>query len=199
MDDLGRWEPMSPDSVAKLFARMRGPWWIAGGYAIELYLGRTIRSHGDIDVLLLRRDQQQVHEVLAGWDIHVADPPGRLRPWRAGVWLPGRIHDIWCREHPEGPWRLQVMLDEADGEEWRSRRHPGIRRPISSIGHCTENGLPFLAPEIQLFYKAKGLRPKDATDFAAALPRLDSDTRRWLDQALALTAPDHPWRAELAG
>ncbi|MFI6500277.1 hypothetical protein [Nonomuraea typhae] len=32
--------------------------------------------------------------------------------------LPERAHDIWAREHSGGPWRFQLMLDEAEGEEW---------------------------------------------------------------------------------
>lgn len=188
---------MSPETVAGLFSQLTMPWWIAGGYAIELFVGHALRSHGDIDVLLLRRDQQKVHEVLDGWDIQAADPPGTLRPWHAGEWLPVGIQDIWCREHSDAPWRIQVMLDEADGDEWRSRRDARIRRPISSLGLLAEHGTPFLAPEVQLFYKSKRKLPKDEIDFAAALPLLDSDARRWLDEALAVTAPSHPWRTAL--
>ena len=196
-NSLGPWEPMSPETVTGLFGQLTNPWWIAGGYAIELLVGHALRSHGDIDVLLLRRDQQQVHQVLDGWDIQAADPPGTLRPWHAGERLPVGIHDIWCREHPDGPWRVQVMLDEADGDEWTSRRDARIHRPIASLGRLTADGTPILAPEVQLFYKAKRKLPKDEIDFAAALPLLDSEARRWLDQSLALTAPGHPWRAAL--
>nr|WP_202805713.1 amino acid transporter [Actinopolymorpha alba] len=135
--------------------------------------------------------------MLEGWDIQAADPPGTLRPWHAGEWLPESVHDIWCRERPDGPWRLQVMLDKADGDEWISRRDARIHRPISSLGLLTENGTPILAPEVQLFYKAKRALTKDEIDLAAALPSLTPDARRWLDHALAVTAPDHPWRAKL--
>jgi hypothetical protein len=197
-DELGPWEPLSPAEVAGMFGRMTAPWWIAGGWAIELFLGRPVRSHADIDILLLRRDQHWVHELLPGWDIQAADPPGSLRPWPAGETLPAEVHDIWCREHPGGPWRLQFMLDVTDGEDWVSRRDARIRRPVASLGLRTEDGLPILAPEIQLFYKAKGLRPKDSVDFEAALPHLDTAARHWLDSALAMTAPAHRWRAALA-
>ncbi|MGW7682467.1 nucleotidyltransferase domain-containing protein [Kribbella sp. NPDC054772] len=196
--DLGAWDPLSPESVTGLFGRLTTPWWIAGGYAIELLAGRPLRPHGDIDVLLLRRDQQIVHEVLDGWDIQAADPPGTLRPWPAGEWLPFGIQDIWCREHPDGPWRIQVMLDEADGGEWTSRRDARIHRPVASLGIRTDRGIPVLAPEVQLFYKSKRKLPKDEIDFAAVLPLLDSEARRWLDESLALTAPSHPWRAALS-
>lgn len=82
--DLGAWDPLTPGAVAGLFSQLTTPWWIAGAYAIELFLGRALRTHGDIDVLLLRRDQLAVHQVLKGWDITAADPPGTLRPWGRG-------------------------------------------------------------------------------------------------------------------
>jgi hypothetical protein len=198
-DEDAPWDPLRPSEVADLCRAVTAPWWIAGGYAIELFVGRPVRTHADIDILLLRQDQQVVHDVVAGWDVHAADPPGTLRPWPAGEQLPTEVHDIWCREKPGGPWRLQVMLDVAIGDEWVSRRDARIRRPVGSIGMHTADGLPFLAPEIQLFYKAKGLLPKDQVDFDAAVPQLDRSARRWLDDSLAVTAPDHPWRAALAG
>lgn len=89
------------------------------------------------------------------------------------------------------------MLDDTDADDWRSRRDSRIIRPVWALGWLAVGGSPVLAPDVQLFYKAKGLRPKDETDFAAALPLLDTEARHWLDHALALTIPDHPWRANL--
>jgi hypothetical protein len=198
-DELGPWDPMTPAEVAALLGPLAAPWWVAGGWAIELFLGYTVRPHGDVDVLLLRRDQEWVHKVLKGWDIQAADPPGSLRPWHEGERLPAEVHDIWCREALGGPWRFQFMLDEADGDQWRSRRDVRLRRPVSSLGFRTDDGILVLAPEVQLFYKAFGRRPKDEVDFAAALPVLGSDARQWLDEALGMAAPSHPWRDVLHG
>jgi hypothetical protein len=114
----GRWEPAPPGEVASIFAKTPCPWWVAGGYAIELAVGRPIREHGDIDVMVLRRDQLHVQRVLDGWEWWAADPPGTLRPWARGEALPVGVHDVWCRPGPAGPWRIQVMLDESDGGDW---------------------------------------------------------------------------------
>ena len=49
---------------AGLFADV--PWWcVAGGHAVELAVGRPLRPHSDIDVLLLRRDQLAAQHALA--------------------------------------------------------------------------------------------------------------------------------------
>jgi hypothetical protein len=197
---IGRssWEPATPAEVAEIFSSCEARWWIAGGYAIELATGQPIRDHSDIDVLLLRRDQLVVQEALPGWQWRAADPPGSLRPWRPGEQLPAGVHDIWCRPGPRRPWRIQVMLEESSGGDWISRRDERIRRPITSIGLVTARGIPYLAPEIQLFYKAKNQRAKDEADFAATLPILTEAQKRWLSHALSLVyGPAHPWRLRL--
>lgn len=188
---------MTPTEVAELFAEFDAPWWVAGGYAIELAIGRPVRPHADIDILVLRRDQLAVQRLLAGWEWWAADPPGVLRPWTAGEVLPPAIHDIWCRPAAEESWRLQVMLDASSGADWVSRRNPRLRRPIAELGHTTEDGIPYLAPEIQLSYKAARPRPKDEQDFTEVLPVLTAERQRWLYAALTDTYGDHPWRDRL--
>ncbi|WP_405607205.1 amino acid transporter [Streptomyces sp. NBC_01511] len=194
---LGRWEPAPPAEVVRLFSGLRCPWWIAGGYAIEFAVGHAFRSHGDIDVLLLRRDQLAAQRALAGWEWWAADPPGTLRPWAAGEILPPGVHDIWCRPGPGTPWRIQVMLDESHGRQWTSRRDPRVRRPVGGLGATSAEGAPYLAPEVQLFYKAKEPRPQDEEDFAAVLPLLTDDRRQWLADAISLAYGTRPWLARL--
>lgn len=186
------WEPLTPAEVSRLFAAVDAPWWIAGGYAVELAAGRPLRAHGDIDVLLLRRDQLAAQRALAGWEWWAADPPGSLRPWRPGEILPPDVHDIWCRPSASPPWRVQLMLDESEGSDWVSRRDPRIRHPLSTITRISPDGFPYLTPEIQLFYKARAPREKDLADFAAALPLLSAQQRAWLTEAASLVGYDIP-------
>ena len=195
---FGPWEPAQPPEVAEIFSVMPCPWWIVGGYAIELAIGRPVRGHSDIDVLVLRPDQLHVQQALHGWEWWAADPPGTLRPWRPGEHLPAAIHDIWCRPGAGQPWRTQMMTDESGDGDWISRRDPAIRRSLAGIGRVTRDGIPYLAPEIQLFYKAKNPRLKDETDFTAVLPCLARAQRRWLSDALARTYGEHPWRNRLS-
>jgi hypothetical protein len=184
--------------VVGLFSPLTTPWWIAGGHAIELSVGHAFRPHGDIDVLLLRRDQLTAQQALPGWQWWAADPPGTLRPWARGETLPPHVHDIWCRPGPDTPWRIQVMLEESDGEDWTSRRDPRVRRPIDAIGHRTPDGIPYLAPEIQLYYTAKAQLPKHKLDFTATLPTIDDHQRRWLAAAIITTyGGDHLWLERL--
>ncbi|GAA1924314.1 hypothetical protein GCM10009837_57040 [Streptomyces durmitorensis] len=130
----GPWEPATPGEVSALFAHLRVPWWIAGGYAVELAVGHAFREHVDIDVSLLRRDQLTVQEVLPSWEWWAADPPGTLRPWLPGEVLPSGVHDIWCRPDEGEPWRIQFMLEEPEGPVWVSGRDRRVRRPVEEIG-----------------------------------------------------------------
>lgn len=43
--------------------------WFFGGWAVDLWVGRVTRAHDDIDVLVQRSDEAEVHEALtaAGW------------------------------------------------------------------------------------------------------------------------------------
>jgi hypothetical protein len=43
--------------------------WFFGGWAVDVWVGRLTRPHDDIDVLVWRRDEPQIHEALgaAGW------------------------------------------------------------------------------------------------------------------------------------
>jgi hypothetical protein len=84
-EDLGPWEPLSPREGAELFAKCATGSWVAGGWAIDLLVGRETRSHGDLDILVLRPEQHLVRTHLQAWDVHAADPPGTLRPWPCTV------------------------------------------------------------------------------------------------------------------
>lgn len=193
-----RWEPMDPAEVTEHLRALSDPWWIAGGWAIDLHLGHQTREHDDTDVLILREHQVALQQALQGWDLHAADPPGSLRPWRTGEILPTHVHDVWCRRTPESPWCLQIMLDRALDGVWIYRRDERIRRPVDELaGPASDANRRVLAPEIQLLQKSKARRPKDELDFLAVLPSLSATQRGWLAASLAVVSPDHPWLTDL--
>jgi hypothetical protein len=190
------WEPLSVEAVTGLLRGMDARWWIAGGWALDLHLGRQTRHHHDIDVLVLRDDLPRVRERLRGWDLHAADPPGagRLRPWPESELLPAALHDIWCRGTPTSPWALQLMVDDTDGADWVYRRDPRIRRPVAELyGPASAPGRPVLAPEVQLLHKSRGPRPKDVADLHAVVDSLDASRRDWLRRTLGTVDPGNGW------
>ena len=197
--DLANWKPILPAEAQEIMEEATVLWWVAGGWAIDLFVGRQTRAHGDLDILVLRRDQLVVQHHLYGWELYAADPPGGLRPWQPGEFLARGIHDIWCRRGPAEPWAFQLMLAEDDGEEWFFRRNRRIRGRISTLGSRNREGIPFVAPEVQLLYKAKGLTEQDRADFAIVAPLLGDRAKAWLLSALMQTYPEgHEWIEKLS-
>jgi hypothetical protein len=194
--DLGRWSPVSPQEAAAALSGFRRPWWIAGGVAIELFVGRRIRDHGDLDVEVLRIDQAELHGALSDWDLRIASR-GRLTRWLEGAAVPGEANDIWCRDDPEGPWRFEIVLAASDGHRWLYRRDQTVWRPLTEVGSGTSDGFPYLRPELVLLFKAKDTRPKDEQDLEAAVPLMDEGARAWLRHALETAHPGHPWIGRL--
>jgi hypothetical protein len=187
------WEPLPVVEVVQLFEHAPFQWGLAGGYAIEQCLGKSIREHGDIDVVVFRDEQLQLQRWLKDWQLFAADPPTHLRPWKEEEVLPVGVHDIWGHRQREQAWQLQVMLCEADGEEWFSRRNPRIRGRREAM-IVEYRGIPCLSVEIQLLYKARNFRPKDELDFRECLPLLSAEARQWLIANLRLQDSErHPW------
>lgn len=191
------WQPLSVDAVARLFANAPFGWGLAGGYAVEQFLGAPIRTHSDIDIVVFRDDQRHLQRWLSIWKLYAADPPGTLRPWLRGEVLAAPIHDIWGHQRDAEAWELQIMLVDIAGGDWVSRRSAQIRGARDTL-LVAYNGIPCVRIEVQLLYKARGARPKDQIDFMACLPRLDSAAKQWLTDALCVLYPDsHPWLAAL--
>jgi hypothetical protein len=174
---------------------MRGfpaPWWVAGGWALDLFTG-TSREHDDVDIVVLRSDQELIREQLPGWDIQIAHS-GKLEPWPPGDAVELPRSGFWARSDPNGPWELQFLLAEHDDGTWWYRRDPRVTMPVADTGLVGESGIPYLRPEIVLLYKSRIDRDRDTADFERTLPNLDEEARMRL---AAWLADEHPWRAQL--
>ena len=152
----------------------------------------------------MRPDHLRLHEALPGFGLKKIIPhPDRLpnrgttAEWRPEEELELPVHQINAYREGESEPAFQVMLAESSDGEWIFRRNPKVRMPISQMGFHPLWGLPYLAPEIVLLFKAKHLEARDRIDFDNALPALSSDARRWLRDALEKTHPGHEWLTAL--
>ena len=191
-DALGRWDPWSPDQIFALLAGFEPPWWIAGGWALDLYLERQTRPHADTDIEIPATAMTALAGRLHGWDLRLASA-GKLRRWDPLSAVPHGVNSLWCRPADGEPWRFQIMLATTLDDAWIYRRDDRIRRNLADVGMRSDNGVPHLAPEIQLLYKSKDVRPKDQQDFDTVIGRLRGAQQQWLRRALALVSPGHPW------
>ncbi len=103
------------------------------------------------------------------------------------------MHQINAYRAGESEPAFQVMLAESRGSDWIFRRNPDVSMPLSRMGFHPLWGLPYLAPEIVLLFKAKHLEARDRVDFDHAIPALSADARRWLRDAIEKTHPGHEW------
>ncbi len=195
-DDLGSWAPLSLSELTEGFKPADFPWWVAGGNALDLFLGKTTRFHEDTDIEILRIDQLKLRQLLGAWDLRIAQD-GKLRPWADGEYLPDGDGSIWCRRYPGSEWILQVLFGESGDGHWEFRRNRNVSLPLEALGRRTLDGIPYLAPAVQLLFKAQDTRPKDHADFEAVVPHLEPPDRAWLISALAATDARHPWLARL--
>jgi hypothetical protein len=191
--------------VARQMEQLPHPWFVCGGWAIDLFLNRVTRNHGDREIGIVRRDQFALQEHFKDRALFKADE-SQWHPWPTGERLELPIHQIMVRAAgrpaPEGHYEsraddFEIFLNEAQDQMWWSRRDRRIERPIQTIAMRSAVGIPILAPEIQLLYKAKHTRPKDEQDFANVREWLDSQRRQWLRDALKLVHPDHVWLSQL--
>lgn len=170
-------------------------WWIGGGWATDLFLGRVTRDHGDVDLLVLDRDQERLREMwlegsLERWH------KGELVDWPEVDRLVAGPDLLRPTGGLVGGWKVELMITMTRGDSWVFHRgHQSIERPIAELGLVGALGLPYLAPEISLRTRALHRRETDDLDFRRVAPAMSPDQRRWLRDHLH---PDHPWCEELA-
>lgn len=196
--NVSNWQPLSVAEIKKLLRDYKYPWWIAGGYCLELFAGRKIREHKDIDVAIFRKDQLQMQAFLKDWDI-CKTAKTELISWNSGEYLELGNNQVWCRKDSQSAWAFEIMFMESSESNWIFRRNNSITRPISELGQLTDDGVPYLTPEIQLLFKAReDIKEKDQIDFDVIAPLLSINQKRWLLSSLETIHPKgHSWISKL--
>jgi hypothetical protein len=194
--DVDAWDPWLPQTMAERLDGVAFPWFVAGGWALDLFRGATTRDHEDLEIALPAGTFPQLTPLFPDMVFWVPQGEGRLAPMTP-VTLAGESHQTWAWDRTAGSWRFDVFREPHDGHTWICRRDAQIRLPYPEIVRRTADGVPYLVPEIVLLFKAKAVRRKDAADFDGVLPLLTAAQRAWLDGALGVVHPDHPWRARL--
>jgi len=180
-----------PLKVAALMRNFKPLWFIAGGWAIDLYLGRVTRPHADLEIAIFRRDQFALRAHLSDWQWQKVFK-GELTLWQ-GERLAWPVHELYASNERAAPPRLEVLLNEAQRDQWVFRRNEEITRPIANCYRATPFGINALAPEIVLLYKSQAPRAQDEADFAATIAHLDAEQRAWLRAAIATCNAGHRW------
>jgi Aminoglycoside-2''-adenylyltransferase len=196
--DVSKWDAWRPEQVAELLAGAAVPWYVAAGWALDLFMGEQRREHEDLELAIPNSRIDELLPALDGLEPFVVTGPKEVTPLAAARDQLATTHQTWFREPATGLWRFDVFREPSDGDTWICRRDPAIRMPYASLIERTDDGIPYGRPEVVLLYKAKHAeRERDQRDFTEIVPLLDPERRRWLAAALEMVHPGHPWLAAL--
>jgi hypothetical protein len=192
--------------LAGLLSGFKELWFVAGGWAIDLYVQEGRRKHKDVDIAVFRQDQLllQQYFLTKGWKLwkYVGDSEV-LEPWLPGEKLELPDRGVYALPVNTAIRSVDILLSERKGAQWWFHRDTRITHPIKTVGICLDLDIPFLSPEIVLLFKAHHLytddssslrhRQIDEADFQAVHKLMTTERRTWLKQAIALLYPNHPW------
>ncbi len=165
-------------------------WWVAGGWAVDLFLGRETRPHADFEIAIDRRDQGPARRHFAGWDCSKVVPGSGIEAWEEGETLRLPVHELHVSS---GDLGIEVLLNEFENGVWRFRRHPAVTLPKGDFSIRAASGVGILAPQVVLLYKARSNRAADRLDLGSLLPGMTRQQRAWLRSSLAMAHPGHEW------
>jgi hypothetical protein len=187
-DDVAGFE--RPLRAAAWMAAFPAKWAIAGGWALDLFLGQVSREHDDVEVAIFRDDQRGLREYLylSGWSFEAQVGPGQRERWDGRQWLEPPVHELHGVS-PDGEERLEILLNERRGRQWRYRRCAAVSLPIERAIRRGAWNVPVLAPEVVLLQKSAAPEARDWLDFRAVVDRLGEEETTWLRGAIARAHP----------
>ena len=209
---------------------------ICGGYGIDMFAGKELRTHGDFDIVVYKEDKQRVVQFFIdkGWTVYGRFmEEGRVITqhlfykienitdsyWSdcKNMWaikpdcLPDVLHKLDRLQCDVGDvytyqtrkWLVQdeiefieLEIDAKEGNDFVVQENPRITRS-SDKAILYHDGIPYLAPEIILFYKSDkfssehpNVKPKTESDFKAMMPLLPNESKEWLINAINTAYPD---------
>ncbi|WP_412540329.1 hypothetical protein R8Z50_31650 [Longispora sp. K20-0274] len=190
-----RWRGWTPTEAAERLAGVAAPWYVAAGWALDLFRGEVTREHEDLEIAVPRASFPEIRAALPGytWEI-----PADRRLFDYDV-LAGHpeAHQTWLSDPATGLFHLDVFREPHDGGRWVCRRDPAITLPYPEIIALSGDGIPYLIPELVLLFKARNVRDKDQKDFDGVLPLLGPDRRARLAGWLGRVHPEHAWLSRL--
>jgi hypothetical protein len=191
--DVSKWDAWRPEEIASLLEGVDVPWYVAAGWALDLFVGEQRREHEDLEIAVPNTRFDEFVPALDGLEPCVITRPNEATPLAHARDQLAETHQTWIREPATGLWRFDVFREPSDGDTWICRRDPAIRMPYARLIEWTDDGIPYGRPEVILLYKAKHSRDRDEGDFADMLPLLEPERRRWLADALKLVHAGHRW------
>lgn len=160
------WKPFTINELRKRLGQF-DRWFLDGGLALDHYLGRSTRVHGDIDIGVLSTDTEALLATFIDGGLEVYDANcgldrvtlARHREQSYNYWISDGDH-----------YKVQILVYKEEGNHVVFRRSPAIKWPIESFT-LTKGELRVVNPLVIYAFKitAKSVEQKDLTDITNLL------------------------------
>jgi hypothetical protein len=210
------------NDLRKFLEPLKVPWFVAGGWAIDIYLNQVTRERCDLDISVSYSDRLNAINFFLGKDWQIE---GKLFGGFKTLYSPSdyneNIHYFWSFPRgaafisefvDEGGNRriaynrktqreldyIEVFFDRIEDGQFIYRREPQLKRYINEA-ILERDGIKYLAPELVLLFKSNSLTEKNLQDFAIAICSLDVEAKSWLAASLLLLyGNSHIWLKQLS-
>ena len=195
---------------------------ICGGFALDLFLGKTVRKHGDIDICVYQEDRAKIIDYMIniGWNVYEFCGNGIIHLLSSGS---DSVHigNLMCvyddcellttnitdKKNYFHHNFLSIGITKLNYMEFLfNDRHNGktifdkdfnVERDTGKA-FLKLNGLKYLAPEIILYFKANNPELKNNIDFDTTVNFLNDDQKTWLKQSVIRKHGDnHFWLSKI--
>ncbi|HJE24752.1 MAG TPA: amino acid transporter [Methylorubrum populi] len=194
--DENAWDAWTPHELRQRLREVIVPWYVAGGWALDIWHGKQTRVHEDLEFVALRHDADHFRNILYELDFF-AVKDGIIEYLPPSVPVPSDVSQIWGGDMQRGVWRVDLMIEQGAPDLWVYKRNQAIKMARSDAVRVSEGGIPYLAPMIVVLFKAKHCRDKDRADFELCLPKFSACEMEQLIIWLNDLHPNHEWLTPL--
>ena len=191
-----------------------------GGYAIDLFLEKQTRPHGDVDIMTYWKDRDAVivymqslgytvYEMIGDGKAHlISDISKQFKTKRniacikdnstKAVLSKTEKQDIFYIDFPDIPQYksdfVEFLFNDKNDTDFLYARNHEIRRVLDKAILFSDD-IPYLSPELCLLYKSTDTeRNGYQHDYDAAMAKMNDEQKAWLNKALALVYDgNHKW------
>lgn len=208
------------EQASSFLSNLNVLWAFCGGYALDLFLDREIRKHGDIDICVFEEDRNRIQNYMMSneWTVYQFLGGGRVRSLGIGdksapnrnlmcvkegcdlvKFFPSEEGGVFGYEfYHTGIERLdylEFLFNHAQDDRFIFNRELNLTRDMQKA-FLYHNGLPYIAPELALLYKASNADdPAYQYDYEMTISHLNDEQLCWFQDGLEKLYPKgHSWR-----
>jgi hypothetical protein len=167
--------------MKKIMDKFGFPWFIEGEWAIDLFLKRETGIRENIEIGIYRRNQMQLNRFFEKSRKYFIDNTSRIgkqekREWKK-EYLQLPINELYVEY---AGLQMRILLNEKIGNDWIYGRKADIKLDANRVIQLTDDGIPYVCPEIVLLHKAKNMRDEDMDVISDAIRAMDESRKKWL-------------------